>query len=179
MINLIAVRYATALFEMATDVQETQVHLKQLKVIEKIIENNPDVKEFFVSPVAKADAKEKVLTKAILGKGLSEDVEKFIFVLVKKNRFYLFLDIVKQYRIMCDDANLVIRGEVRSAQVLKDSEREDIQETISRVTKKKVILNFIEDSKVIGGLVATVGSRVFDDTLFSHLNQLKEGLNRR
>ena len=58
-------------------------------------------------------------------------------------------------------------------------EREQIQEKISKATNKKVILTYVEDPTVIGGLIAEAGGYRFDDTLTTHLIKLKDELNRR
>jgi F-type H+-transporting ATPase subunit delta len=62
---------------------------------------------------------------------------------------------------------------------LNEDDRRKLEQTIAGVTKKKVILNFTEDKKLMGGLVAQVGGWSFDDSLQSHLTRLTEDLNRR
>ena len=58
-------------------------------------------------------------------------------------------------------------------------DRKRIEETVSAVTKKKVILNFTVDPKLLGGMTAQVGGWTFDDSLETHLTRLSEDLNRR
>jgi F-type H+-transporting ATPase subunit delta len=62
---------------------------------------------------------------------------------------------------------------------LAQESRTKIEDIVTKVTRKKVILSFVEDAKLIGGTVAQVGGWTFDDSLESHLRRLNEDLNRR
>jgi len=73
----------------------------------------------------------------------------------------------------------VTRGTVKSASVLPPESRSRIEKRVSEVTGKKVILTYTQDATVIGGLIAEVGGYLFDDTLKSHLQRIKDDLNRR
>jgi F-type H+-transporting ATPase subunit delta len=51
-----------------------------------------------------------------------------------------------------------------------------ITAALSKITGKTVILTPTVDPSLIGGLVAKVGDMVFDGTIRTQLNQLKESL---
>ena len=70
---------------------------------------------------------------------------------------------------------------VRSARQpsLAPEERQRLEKTIEGVLNKKVILTYKVDPSVIGGLIASVRSFTFDDSIDSHLKRMNEELKRR
>ena len=60
-----------------------------------------------------------------------------------------------------------------------ETQRQQIEATVEKVLKKKVIMTYKVDPSVIGGLVAQAGSYTFDDSLNSHLQRLNDELKRR
>ena len=64
-------------------------------------------------------------------------------------------------------------AEVRSAVALSDDQTKRLAEALSKSTGRKLNLKVVVDSSVLGGLVATVGDEVIDDTVRTRLEQIK------
>ena len=67
-------------------------------------------------------------------------------------------------------------AEVRSAIPLTADQQDRLKAALANATGKTVELKVIVDPSVLGGLVATVGDKVIDDTIRSRLDQLKSRL---
>src|SRR5437868_4697254 len=65
------------------------------------------------------------------------------------------------------------------AQALSTDAKKSLETKISGVLKKKIVLTFQQDPKLLGGVVADVGGWTFDDSIDTHLKKLNEELNRR
>jgi F-type H+-transporting ATPase subunit delta len=124
------------------------------------------------------DQKIAALKAALSGK-LSQELTNTLILLAEKNRLEIFNELVSAFEAISDGDHGVTRGTVRSASPLSAEARQQIEDTVTKVTKKKVILNFTEDSKLLGGMVAQVGGWTFDDSLETHLTRMSEDLNRR
>ncbi len=175
----VASRYAGALFEIASEQKSFELTINELRAFENILVKNEEIQQFLTSPLVKPKQKEQALKAALEKNGVSEATQKFVLTLAKKNRLGVFSEIVKAFESKADEANGVNRGTVTSAGVLSLDERNEIQKTVEKVTKKRAILSFDQDPENIGGLVARVGSFTFDDTLKNHLRRLQEELKRR
>jgi len=123
-----------------------------------------------------AQQKEGFLKKAFEGSKISPNLAHFICLLARKGRLEFFNDIVEAYQKRTDEAHGVCRGTVRSAVVLSGTDREKVEDIVQERTGKKVILNYLVDPDLIGGMVAQVGSFKFDDGINSHLHRLKNNL---
>ncbi|NBO97721.1 MAG: ATP synthase F1 subunit delta [Actinobacteria bacterium] len=64
-------------------------------------------------------------------------------------------------------------AEVRSAVALSDDQTKRLAEALSKSTGRKLNLKVVVDPSVLGGLVATVGDEVIDDTVRTRLEQIK------
>lgn len=175
----IAKRYASALYELAEETKQHDRYYEEIKrAAEVFAGENAEFVEFISSPIVKAADKEALVKKAISDAGFSKEVESLLLLLAKKDRLVILKDLVQAYELKNDERNGITRGTVRSGQALSASERQQIEKSISAAIGKKVLLDFIEDKTVIGGIVTQVGSLTFDDSLFSHLRRMKENLNR-
>lgn len=172
----IAKRYAKALYGV---VRDKVTALNELRVLVKIIFGDTVIENFFSSQSHSEAQKLEVLSKSIQDKGLSEEVSNFLKLLISKGRITHLQDILTAYEALVDADNSVIRGTVKSAVKLDADARHRIEGVVSHFVNKKVILNYTEDPRLVGGVVAQVGGWTFEDTLDSHLRRLKEDLNRR
>ncbi|MCC7404694.1 MAG: ATP synthase F1 subunit delta [Bdellovibrionales bacterium] len=177
-VSEVASRYAKALFSLASENKRAKPVLEELRALRAMFEKDREMQQFVRSPLIKAEEKEAAMAKALKGSGVSAEVEAFLLLLARKNRLPIFPEVLEAYQHFTDEANGVTRGVVRSARVLSQEDRGRIEETVSRYTKKNVILTYKEDEDLLGGLVAEVGSYTFDDSLTAHLKRLNEELKR-
>ena len=178
MTSELAKRYAKSFYEIAKAYNDPDLVFSELRVIKAALKLDAAVSEFLISPVVGPKEKQAVLEKSLKGK-VSETVLNGLLLLVQKNRIHVLFEIVDAYEAISDEDHEVTRGTVRSATALSADSRKKIEETVTKVTKKKVILNFTEDSSLLGGMIAQVGGWTFDDSLETHLTRMSEYLNRR
>ncbi len=171
-------RYAKALYEISKTNNSSNKVFDELRAFKNAIESDKAIKEFICSPSAPIEAKKEILTKTLSNK-ISNETLNVLLLLNEKSRLYLFDEVVSAFESISDEDHGVTRGNVRSASALSTEARKKIEETVSKVTNKKVILSFTEDPKLLGGMVASVAGWSFDDSLDFHLSKLSEELNRR
>lgn len=172
-------QYAKALFEVAGDLKTKSAYLDELRAVDKIISQNESVLNFFKSVEVPAEVKQKIVTKALENHGISKNVLSMIKLVIDRNKIAYLDKMLLAYQALNDEANGVVRGVVKSSHELSGKERTLMAEKIESVLNKKVILDYVQDTKVIGGLKAQVGSYTFDDTFETHLMKMKELINRR
>ena len=178
MISEVSRRYAKAIFELTRGNGIQERVFNELRSLKQVYNNDLTVSEFLGSPMISPTSKLAVLQGALSGK-ITNEVLNLLKLLAEKNRLEVLPEIVDAYEEIADSVHGVTRGKVVSAAPLSTEERSKIEETVTRVTKKKVILNFEEDKNLMGGMVAQVGGWTFDDSLKAHLVRINEELNRR
>lgn len=176
--NEVSLRYATALYDLSAEAGIQDKVFSNLRELNQVFKKDAEIKEFISSPLVKSTDKETAMKKALANGELTDQVKSFVLLLAKKGRLDLFNEIVEAYQTKSDEAHGVTRGDVVSTTVLSTEERSEVEKFVSEATGKKVILTYSEDSTLIGGLIAKVGSYTFDDSITSHMRRLKEDLKR-
>lgn len=171
-------RYAKALYELSKSKQKNDAVLLEIRSLAQILRADRVVADFVSSPLVSPENKMNVV-KSAFSNQTSDDVTNLLLLLAQKNRLEIFADLVSAYEAISDEDHGVTRGTVRSASTLSAEARLSIETKVAQATGKKVILSFVEDKSLLGGLVAQVGGWTFDDSLNSHLTRISEDLNRR
>src|ERR1700683_2515482 len=167
-----AQRYAKALYAISTEKNKLEGTLNELREISSAIEKDTDLHYFFTAPVVKGDDQRAALEKFFEKTSVSDEVKSLLILLTEKRRFSLLTGIAAAFQAVVDGARDVARGQVVSAATLFPEERIKLEATISRYTGKKAVLEYHEDRKLLGGLVARVGSFTFDDSLETQLRMM-------
>ena len=68
----------------------------------------------------------------------------------------------------------MVAATVTTARPVPDNVQQSLQEKLASLTQKKVRMNFQQDPELIGGLVTRIGSTVYDGSVRSQLQQIKE-----
>lgn len=175
----VAQRYARALFKFSQEEKAVEGVLNQVREVNSAIEGDESLKLFFTGPAVNKSEQVSALAKLFENKKISEPVKGLLSVLAQKRRLAYLPDIVTAFQTAVDESQGISRGTVVSATTLFPEDRLALEATISRYTGKKVVLEYNEDPKLVGGLVAKVGSYTFDDTLETQLSLLRESIKKR
>jgi F-type H+-transporting ATPase subunit delta len=99
-----------------------------------------------------------------------------ILLLADRDRQVLLSDLASAYRDRLLDHQRVIRGSITTAVALDEQKLRLLEQGLSRATGRKVILESTVDPSIIGGVVTRLGSTVYDGSVTTQLNRLKESL---
>lgn len=178
-LQTVARRYATALADVAIERHEERHVQNELDQWAGMIESNPQLKEVFANPTIVHDHKQKVLEDLIARTRVRETTGSFLRVLLHNQRIAQLREIAARFRHVLDERAGVLAGNVTTARPIPEELKRTLHETLSAATGRTVQLSFDTDETIIGGMVARIGSTVFDGSVQSHLERLAEGLAGR
>ena len=172
-----ALRYARALFDVAqkeADVQQVQA---QLEAFAALVTANPALAHTFGNPAIPA-AKKRAVVEALVARAgaMTSALAKLLLLLASRDRLALLPDLAAAYRERVLDHLQVIRGEVRSAMPLAADRLTALEQSLARATGRRVVLEAKVDPAIIGGVVTRLGSTVFDGSVTTQLEKLKQTL---
>lgn len=174
-----AARYAKALYEVSEEKNSGAKVLDTLRTIGKAVVLLGDEFHEVSSPLVTGAEKHAVFIEGLKNENFPEEVMSLLGLLIDKKRLSLLPEIVTAFQSYTDQLNQVARGTVESTTSLGPEDRTHIEELISKVTKKKSILEYKQSPALLGGLVACVDGYTFDDSLDTQLTLLSEHLKRR
>lgn len=174
----VARRYARALLDATGDAADET--LSQLEALTRYFEGEPQLFETLSSP-ALTKSQRLALMEVILTKspGLQKVVANLMRLLNDRNRFGALPAITRQFRTMVDTRMGRIRGRISSASKLGESQVAALKKQLETLTRRTVVLETKVDPGLIGGLVAQVGSHMYDGSLRSQLTELSRVLTSR
>ena len=178
MLSVVASRYGRALADVvvSSNVDGTQV-LKSLRTVEELIDSSAELRGMLESPAVSPAHKRAVMRRLMEPMGLADKVQNFVFVVIDHRRAADFGNIVNAFEHLLDERLGFVAANVRSAVELTGEQRQAIEAQVSRLSGKQVRTKFSTDPALIGGVVARVGSTVYDGSVRGQLDRLKAKLN--
>jgi F-type H+-transporting ATPase subunit delta len=176
--TILARRYAKALFSLGKEQGKNEKYSEVLGAIAELYKDE-SVENALVNPLYPLEARQKVMAKIAELAKADEIMTRFLQLLVEKKRAEILPDIAHEMRVMVDQEQNISHGSVVSAIELDKGLKKKIQQTLEKVTGKKVILETTVDPSIIGGIVAKVGDVVLDGSIKTQLNGLKESIKGR
>lgn len=169
-------RYANALLELSEEGGALEKDLEQVVLVRDALEE-ADVQAFLLHPHIPDSAKHQLFQETFSGK-LAKHLMGFLYLMVRKNRESLIVPALTEY-INCTNRRLgKIEAKVVSAKALTDKQIESIRTALSKKTGKQIKVKATVDPDVIAGFYIIVDGRIFDGTVRSKLNIMRESLKR-
>ena len=106
----------------------------------------------------------------------SKATANFLRVLLQNGRLTEIGGINDRFDAVLQERGGVVSAEITSARELPENERTEFQTNLERLTGKKVNINYAINKDIIGGVVTRIGSTVYDGSVKTKLENLKEQL---
>ncbi len=166
-------RYASALFELASDEKATEQVGSQLAAFGAAIDQSDDLKRLVRSPVFSSEDQIAALDGVAGQLGVSGATLNFLKLAAKNRRLAALPEMIKAYATLLSHSKGEIAGEVTSAEPLSAQQLNDLKAALKSSLGRDVALITRVDSSILGGLIVKVGSRMMDNSLKTKLQNLK------
>ncbi len=176
--TVLARRYAKALFAVGKEEDKLQAFNETLQELNGFLKGNPEIGAALESPIIGLDVKQDIIEELIKAAKVDETMANFLRVLVERNRIHYLPLIAEAFQELIDEETGVVRARVTTAVPLSSDLQKKMEEVFAEATGKKVVLVAEEDPEIIGGVVAHVGDMVWDGSIKSQLEGLKESIGR-
>ena len=170
-------RYAKALFDVAlTEKAELEKIAKDLSEVAELLRANPELLRA-AERVGVPDAARKALMAAIADRlGVADQVKKLVVVLTETRKLNLVGDLAEAFGERLLAHRNIVRADVTSAVALSPDRTQALADSLSKVTGKTVELQMSVDPELLGGVVARIGSTVYDGSVKTQLQRLRQEL---
>lgn len=175
-----ALRYARALFDVAVkeqaDLQRIELDLAEFN---GLLTGNPTLAKVLLNPAVPVPRKRAAVVELVARANVTSPVGKLLVLLAERDRLMLLPDLLEAYRQRLLDHRNVVRAEVTTAAPLEAGRAQAIEDSLAKATGRTVTLSTRVDPALIGGLVARLGSTVYDGSLTGQLAKMKQRLEER
>jgi F-type H+-transporting ATPase subunit delta len=179
MASAAANRYAKALVDVVMapgSALKPEDAVQQLRAIEQTIARSGELQNALMTPAIQNSRKRGVMGRIADHLGVSKLIRNFIFVVIDHRRIGIIGEIREAFELLLDERLGFVRAEVSTAAPLDQKRSSELESELSELTGKRMRLNFSVDPALIGGVVARIGSTVYDGSVRGQLQQLRRQL---
>ncbi|WP_221567300.1 F0F1 ATP synthase subunit delta [Alkalihalobacillus sp. TS-13] len=174
--EVVAKRYAAALFEVVREQNALDKVEKELVSVKTVIQENDQLLTILNHPKISIDDKKALLSK-VFGNQLSEPVHNTLLLMVDRKREALIPSMVEQYIQLANEERGVADATVYSVRILTDEEQQAISKTFAeRLNVKELRVENVIDQDLVGGIKVKIGNRIFDGSVSGKLNRIQRQL---
>src|SRR5687767_10101180 len=168
-------RYARALIDSLYP-DHAEAGLQQLQTFSAVLKEHPDARRIFENPTFSAESRRKVLQEIGSKLKFEKRVSNFINLLVERSRLDILEEIIIAYQRFLDERMGIVRAVVTTAQPLDAAQQKELHARLEKVTGKQVLMEVALDPSLIGGVVAQVGSTIYDGSIRQQLQAFRDRL---
>jgi F-type H+-transporting ATPase subunit delta len=173
---LVARRYATALLEIGAESGDLDNLVVQVEQVAAAWVESRELQNAIENPLVPHHAKKAVVTQVLSRLGVGPVVKSTVQLLVDRRRMRTLAFIARDLREMSDARRGVVRAEVVSAVQLSEAYYAKLQARLEQMTGKKVVVDKRQDPGLIAGVVTRIGDRIFDGSLRTRLQTMRDAL---
>ena len=172
-----AARYARALF----DVSEQDRDLRQVEAalarFADLIDGHETLGRVLFNPAIPTGRK-RALVDALIGRlgDVIPPVAKLLRLMADRDRLGLLPEVLRAYRARLLDHLGVVEAQVTTARPLTSERALAIEHSLARASGRDVTMVSDVDPEILGGLVARLGTTVYDASLAGHLERIRHNL---
>jgi F-type H+-transporting ATPase subunit delta len=173
--QVVARRYAQALFDLARDKGQIDQVDDELGMVVSIIDANPQLRTVLDDVLIPDEAKRNLVSKLFAGK-VSDLVMNFLLMVIRKRRESQIPAMYRAFLELANEARGIVEVEVRSATPLPDETVRNLEAKLMKRLGKRIKFQTQVAPELLGGLVVRVGDELMDGSVKTRLQRMRERL---
>lgn len=174
-----AARYARALFDVARKESDPVKVQQDLAAILAAVRDHADLAAVLSSRTVPDDARRKVVLAVAERLGCQAPVGKLLALLAERRRLALLPDVAAVYEERLLDYQNIARADVLTAVPLSPQTQEALHASLARATGRQIEMKVAVNPSLVGGVIARVGSTVYDGSVRTQLKKMRDQLVAR
>jgi len=172
-----ATRYARALFDVAHAERQDLAQIdRELMAVAALLRENAALRRALSHPAIPASRKRAVVEHLLSLSPVHPVLSRLLLLLADRDRFVLLPELAEAYRSRLMDHQQVVRATVTTAVALPPDRVSALEQGLATATGRQVQLRLDVDPAILGGAIARIGSTVYDGSITTQLDRLKQRL---
>lgn len=175
-VQIVARRYAQALLELGMEQGSVDKIADDFGAIAQAFETSHDLRNALENPLVAHAAKKAVMSELCDQIGASPMTKNALLLLIDRRRTKTLPYVARYLRELTDVRKGIMRAEVTTAVALSDAYYERLRTQLEKMTGKHVVVDKRTDPALVAGVVTRIGDRIFDGSLRTRLQSLRDAL---
>ena len=178
----VARRYAGALFDVTKSdggqaSSQADAISQALNDLAGLVAGHDELHNLVASPTVPPTAKKAVMLAVVDAAGIKiDEVKRLIGLLADHDRLPILNQIAEAFAERLRESRKVAHADVTTAVPLTAESRAALADALGKASGKKVTMTERVDPAIIGGVVARIGTFVYDASIANQLDKLKKQL---
>lgn len=173
-----ALRYARSLDALLDGDAEVTRTTEEMAAVARVMAGDATVAGMLVNPGVDLARKKALIDTLAAGAKLSSKTAGFLRLLAEHGRLHLLPEAAELLAGLRDKRMGIVEAVVTTASALTPEMAEQTRQTLEKKTGLKIRLALKTDPSLIGGMVAKVGSTVYDGSVLARLAALRGHIAR-
>ncbi|MDA1307151.1 MAG: ATP synthase F1 subunit delta [Acidobacteria bacterium] len=170
-------RYAAVLFEVVHKTGDVSRAERDLRAFLDVVTGHPQLQAVLTSPAVSAAKKRLVLEQVLDASGeFTDAVRRLVLMLADRDRLGSLVVVADAFteRVMVHQK--IIDATVETATPMPEAQRTALTAALSAASGAEVRLHDTVNPDIVGGIIARVGSVVYDASLTHQLEKMRQRL---
>jgi F-type H+-transporting ATPase subunit delta len=172
----LALRYATAAFELAAEERDIDRLAADLASLAKLLKESPELSRLVRSPLFTREEQAAGMAAVLEKAGAGDLTRRLVLLLAQKRRLFALADVIRAFEVLVARHRGEVAAEVTSARPLLPDETRELKQILRDKLGREPRLTTHVDPGLLGGLKLKVGSRMIDSSLRTKLDGLRAAL---
>lgn len=175
----IARRYAVALADVVSAAPDKNLAVStrdELAQWSRMMGDNKSLRDVFRTPTVPYEQKQNLLETLLSRAGVQPVVGNFLRVLLRNQRLGDIEDINQAFANELNVKAGIVSAQITTAHQVTPDVQESLRARLTSMTGRQVQLDFAVDQDLIGGVVTRIGSTIYDGSVRSQLERIREQL---
>ena len=175
-----AARYARALLDVSAQDRDLRQVEAALAGFADLVDGHETLSRVLLNPAIPTERKRAVVD-ALVGRlgDVIPPVAKLLRLLAERDRLGLLPEVLRSYRARLLDHLGIVEAQVTTAQPLTAERAAAIEHSLAQVSGRTVTMVTDVDPEILGGVVARLGTTVYDGSVAGHLERMRHNLLER
>lgn len=172
-----AKRYAKALFDVALEEKADLAQIdRDMASVADMFDGNRDLLTMATRSNVPSATRDRMVAALTTKLALGPHVSKLFALLAGKNALEITPEVAAAFHERLLAHQNLVRAEVTSAVPLTQEKTRQLEDSLSKVTGKKVEVSVSVDPELLGGVVTRIGSTVYDGSVRTQLKHMRDRL---
>lgn len=169
-----ALLYAQSMYDGAEKVGQLDDIYNDANVLSEIISEKKDEFAALNNPLWKYSQKEEVLQAVCNKLGFSQSMLNTLKLLAQNGKLNVLEQTLKQFILLYQEKHNIAEVEVTTVMPLNSDQENLLKTKLANIFHKQIILRYIINPQIIGGLVIKYGTNFIDNSVKHKLNALEQ-----
>lgn len=169
-----AILYAQAMYEGAEQVNQLDELYENAGVLSDLV--GTQKAEFYKlnNPLWKYSQKEEVLQAVCSKYGFSQSMLNTLKLLAQNGKLNVLEQTLQQFILLYQQKHNIAEVEITTVVPLNDTQEKLLKSKLEAIFHKQVILRYVINPQIIGGLIIRYGTSFIDNSIKHKLNALEQ-----